>query len=339
MNNGDKIGTVVLSTHQEVQMMSCTVCRKAKGRAKVEVSTASATTVENQVVRSSSVMQKVEKAKGKVKKGDSKGWSDSKGWTTGKGWSEGEGWNTSGEGWEQQRPAGMNNLERDSKQYESTQEKTVRDSDWCVPVKHVAKLSRMRGSTSTKTNIKFFVDPGEEDRYNDTTPDCLGSKQFSLEDNVNYKCSCCEANGMQWKRAQNLPIKKPSVRFSSLTDADINFFEKGNTDLCELQQNTCAPVPKSLVVDSRAGETVMPLGWLTNHLLTESDGSRANDFYATADGSKVYNEGQIKLDVCTLDGQQRRSMTFQVARVKKALGSSSRIADEQDKERKKDNDT
>ena len=38
----------------------------------------------------------------------------------------------------------------------------MRDSDWCVPVKHVAKLNRMRGQTSTKTNIKFFVNPEEE---------------------------------------------------------------------------------------------------------------------------------------------------------------------------------
>ena len=97
-------------------MVSCTVCRK--GRAKVEVSTASATTVESQVIRPSSDMQKGGKAKGKGRKGDSKGWNDSKGWTVGKGWSEGKGWNTSGEGWEQQRPAGMNNLERDSKQYD-----------------------------------------------------------------------------------------------------------------------------------------------------------------------------------------------------------------------------
>ena len=52
--------------------------------------------------------------------------------------------------------------------------------------------------------------------------------------------------------------------------------------------------------------------------LTESDGSRANDFYTTAD-SKVYDEGHRKLDVCTLDGQQRRAATFQVAIVKKAL--------------------
>ena len=164
----------------------------------------------------------------KQKERDRKGWNESKGWTVGKGWSFSKGLNTSGKGWEQQRSSGLNNLERDSKQYDvlvmetSTREKIVRDGDCCVPVKHVAKLSRMRGSTSTKTNIKFFVDPEEEDRGNDTTPDCVGSNQFALEDDVSYKCSCCEAGGTQWKRTRNLTIKKPSVRLSSLTDADIN---------------------------------------------------------------------------------------------------------------------
>ena len=79
-------------------MVSCTSCRKAKGRAKVEVSTASATIVQKQVIRPSSVMQRVEKQTGKGKTGDSKGWKDSKGWTVGKGWSDGKGWNTSGKG-------------------------------------------------------------------------------------------------------------------------------------------------------------------------------------------------------------------------------------------------
>ena len=82
---------------------------------------------------------------------------DSKGWTVGKGWSDGKGWNSSSKGWEQQRPAGTNDVEFDSKQKEydvlvmevSTHEKIVRDSDWCVPVKHVAKLDRMRGQTPT----------------------------------------------------------------------------------------------------------------------------------------------------------------------------------------------
>ena len=172
----------------------------------MEVSTASATTVESQVIWPMFCYAKSGKTKGKGKKGDSKGWNDSKGWTVGKGWSDSKGWNFSDKGWEQQRPAGMNNLERDSKQYDvlmmetTTHEKTVRDSDWCVPVKHVAKLNRMRGQTSTKTNIKFSVDPEEENRDNDTTPDCLGSKQSDLEDDVTYKCSCCVAGGTQWER-------------------------------------------------------------------------------------------------------------------------------------------
>ena len=62
-HNGDKIRTLVMPTHQEVQMVSDTICRKAKERAKVEVSKASATIVESQIIRPSSVMQKVEKQK------------------------------------------------------------------------------------------------------------------------------------------------------------------------------------------------------------------------------------------------------------------------------------
>ena len=56
----------------------------------------------------------------------------------------------------------------------------------------------------------------------------------------------------------------------------------------------------------------MPTGWLTNHPLTESDGSIA----------KCTMKDKENLDVCTLDGQQRRSMTFEVARVKKGSGIS-----------------
>ena len=74
----------------------------------------------------------------------------------------------------------------------------------------------------------------------------------------------------------------------------------------------------------------MPLDWLTNNRLTESDGPRANDFHTTADGSKVYNEEQGKFDFCTLDSQQRRFMTCHVARVKKALGSVSQNGEERE---------
>ena len=41
--------------------------------------------------------------------------------------------------------------------------------------------------------------------------------------------------------------------------------------------------------------------------------------------AKCTMKDKSKLDVCTLDGQQRRSMTFQVARMKTALGSVSQM--------------
>ena len=74
-----------------------------------------------------------------------------------------------------------------------------------------------------------------------------------------------EADGTQWKRTRNVTIKELSVRSSSLTDAGINFFEKCNTDLCELPENTWVPLSKSLVVDSGAGETVLLVDRLTSH--------------------------------------------------------------------------
>ena len=57
-HNGDKIGTLVMPTHQEVQMVSSSVCRNEKGRASVKVSTVFVTNVGSQVIRPSSDMQK-----------------------------------------------------------------------------------------------------------------------------------------------------------------------------------------------------------------------------------------------------------------------------------------
>ena len=183
-----------------------------------------------------------------------------------------------------------------------------------------------------QTKLQVFVDLEEGSRDDDANSDCLRTKQVDLEDSGHCKCSSCGIDDIRKEQMQSFYSKKPRAHASGWThwkaelepiskDADFNFFEKGKTDLCEFQQSIWAPLPEPLVVDSGAGETVMPIDWLTNHPLTESDGSRANDFNTTADGSKVYTEGQRKLDVCTLDGQQRRSMTFQIAKVKKAMGS------------------
>lgn len=108
-------------------------------------------------------------------------------------------------------------------------------------------------------------------------------------------------------------------------NSGLHLFERANVEIFELAQSEWVPLPKPLVVDSGAGETVIPSDWMTAHPVRQSDGSKADDYYTTADGTKVYNEGEKKLDVCTLDGRHRRTMTFQVARVKKALGSVSQM--------------
>ena len=101
----------------------------------------------------------------------------------------------------------------------------------------------------------------------------------------------------------------------------------GAADLNEIEQTGWIPLPRKLVVDSGAGETVIPKGWLLAHPVKESPGSMANDFYTTADGSKVYNEGQKELLLATPDGKSMRKMTFQFAKVSKALGSVSQMVD------------
>ena len=78
-------------------------------------------------------------------------------------------------------------------------------------------------------------------------------------------------------------------------------------------------------MDSGAGETVKPVDWLPAHPVKESSGSQNNEYYTTADGSKVYNEGQKSVFISTPDGKQERAMNFQVAQVHKALGSVSQM--------------
>ncbi len=61
-----------------------------------------------------------------------------------------------------------------------------------------------------------------------------------------------------------------------------------------------------------------------HHQQRESPGSRTGDYYTTADGGVVVNEGEKTLTLATCDGGMRQ-MTFQLAAVNKALGSVSQI--------------
>ena len=95
--------------------------------------------------------------------------------------------------------------------------------------------------------------------------------------------------------------------------------------MCGLRADDWQELPKPLVIDSGAGETVMPKTWLQNYPVEESTGSCQGEFYHTADGSRVYNEGQKRVTVSTQDGRNERAMTFQIADVDKALGSVRQI--------------
>ena len=64
----------------------------------------------------------------------------------------------------------------------------------------------------------------------------------------------------------------------------------------------------------------MPTGWCEDHPTHVSE-DRLGEFYTTADGARVYNQGEKRLPMSTTDGQQHRAMAFQAAPVHKALGS------------------
>ena len=84
-------------------------------------------------------------------------------------------------------------------------------------------------------------------------------------------------------------------------------------------------MPRALVIDSGAAETVMPSDWFPKHEVKESEGSRNGVYYTTADRTAVHNEGEKVLTMYAADGNHLRRMTFQVAAVNKALGSVSKI--------------
>ena len=70
-------------------------------------------------------------------------------------------------------------------------------------------------------------------------------------------------------------------------------------------------MPRPLVIDSAAAETVLPTDWFTGH--------------ERAGGKEIPNCGERTLTLSTLNWSSVRNMTFQVTDVTKALGSVSKI--------------
>ena len=84
-------------------------------------------------------------------------------------------------------------------------------------------------------------------------------------------------------------------------------------------------MPRPLVFDSGAVETVMPTDWFTGHELKETEEFRGGQFYVSAGGKEIPNHGERTLTLSTLDWSSIRNVTFQVTDVTKALGAVSKI--------------
>ena len=143
-----------------------------------------------------------------------------------------------------------------------------------------------------------------------------------------WSAPCRPARRVQQGGRQDANGFVDSNRYAALGDnepgnKELSLFEMG--ELNNFDNQEWRPLPKPMVVDSGAGETVLPSSWLPEHCTEESVGSKNNNYYVTANGDKIYNEGKKDVNVSSLDGKQVRSLTFQVANVKKALGSVSQM--------------
>ena len=66
-------------------------------------------------------------------------------------------------------------------------------------------------------------------------------------------------------------------------------------------------MPRPLVIDSGAAETVLPTDWFTGHELKETEESRGGQFYVCAGGREIPNYGERTLPLSTLDWSSVRT--------------------------------
>ena len=69
----------------------------------------------------------------------------------------------------------------------------------------------------------------------------------------------------------------------------------------------------------------MPSDWRPHCPTQVSQAQKDGDFYTAANGDPIFNEGEKTLWVTSKDSYSKRRMTFQLAKVNKALGSVSQI--------------
>lgn len=205
----------------------------------------------------------------------------------------------------------------------------------------MAKIKAKQGETKrANRNKKEALSEGEGQAHRGTAPTeipCLGVAQLPEEhpvesENENAHVTTPPNPATARRAIRALKLKEAYNEHCDCmkqacmpTNSGINLFEKHGDKAIDNVENAWMPMPRPLVIDSGAAETVIPNNWFTNHKVEESAGSRSGVYYTTADGTPVHNEGEKTLTMCTPDGNHMRQMTFQVAAVNKALGSVSKI--------------
>ena len=145
------------------------------------------------------------------------------------------------------------------------------------------------------------------------------------------KCACsagCECEkGKQEETPQREKEREHSI---SAKKGEVHHLGKGSRshaaelNPCETH-NEWKPMPRPMIVDSGAADTVLPRTWFTSHPLCPTEASKNGDFFITANGEEIDNEGARRLTLCTPDWGNLRNMEFAVTDVNKALGSVSKM--------------
>ena len=81
-----------------------------------------------------------------------------------------------------------------------------------------------------------------------------------------------------------------------------------------------------ITLDSGASANVIPTDMFPDIPLQESEGSRKGQYWISADGTKIYNEGQKEVRFTTRKGRKMKIM-FQVGKVTKPLLSAFKVAE------------
>ena len=114
---------------------------------------------------------------------------------------------------------------------------------------------------------------------------------------------------------------------SETESSDVNYLGTSSSSTQELNNlEQVGWIEIKGVMDSGAADSVAPPTVLPQMPISPSNGSAVGQTYLTANGAKLANLGEKKLNVITNDLQER-SMTYQMVDVTHPLNSLSRICD------------